>query len=406
MERTIVILGASFTGVPIAHYLLKHTAARVRGLKVIIVAPNTHMYWVVASVRGILPNMLADDKLFLPLAPAFAKYPSGQYELVLGKAEGVDPSSNTVEVRLNDGSARTIRYDDLVIATGSSFKGDMPFKNLFTTDATKAALHDWAQRIKTAKSIVVAGAGFTGIELAGELGQEYGVTGKKEITLICDKDLPMDTKYKREVREAAKRELERLKVKVVTNTRATSSPSANNTITLTTTTAMTSPSSEKRRRTTKMTTTTTTTLNADLFIPTYGTTPNTSFLPQSMLDSRGFVKQTPSLRAEGYDNIFVAGDAGNFQDPQGVYGDAQAVHVAKVLDARAAGSEEEAALPEYKPERRIMFGASIGRNRGVGQMGSWRIWGWLVRMAKGKHLGTDWAEGFVRGDRTVVVKDW
>jgi NADH dehydrogenase FAD-containing subunit len=113
MARTIVILGANYTGVPIAHYLLKHTATNVKDLKVVVVAPNTHMYWFVASVRGILPNMLADDYLFLPLAPEFAKYPSDKYELVLGKAERVDPTSSIVEVRMNDGSARTIRYDDL-----------------------------------------------------------------------------------------------------------------------------------------------------------------------------------------------------------------------------------------------------------------------------------------------------
>jgi NADH dehydrogenase FAD-containing subunit len=113
MARTIVILGASYTGVPIAHYLIKHTAAKVKGLKVILVAPNTHMYWNVAAVRGILPSMMEDDKLFYPLAPAFAKYPSDQYELVRGVAERADPTSNVVEVRANDGSSRTIRYDEL-----------------------------------------------------------------------------------------------------------------------------------------------------------------------------------------------------------------------------------------------------------------------------------------------------
>jgi NADH dehydrogenase FAD-containing subunit len=108
-----VILGASYAGVPIAHYLLKHTAAKVNGLKVIVVAPNTHLYWNFASVRGILPNMLDDDKLFYPLAPAFAKYPSDRYELVQGVAEKVDPSGNVVQVRGHDGSAREIRYDEL-----------------------------------------------------------------------------------------------------------------------------------------------------------------------------------------------------------------------------------------------------------------------------------------------------
>lgn len=113
MTRTIVILGASYAGVPIAHYLLKHTATKAKDLKVIVVAPNTHLFWCLASIRGILPNMLDDDKIFIPLATAFAKYPSNQYELVQGVAESVDPSGNTVEVRGNDGSARTIQYDDL-----------------------------------------------------------------------------------------------------------------------------------------------------------------------------------------------------------------------------------------------------------------------------------------------------
>jgi NADH dehydrogenase FAD-containing subunit len=113
MAKTVVILGASYGGIPIAHYLLKHTAAKVKDLKVIIVAPNTHLYWNVASVRGILPDMMDDEKLFLPIAPAFSKYPSDQYEFVRGVAESVDPSRNVVEVRGNDGSARTIQYDEL-----------------------------------------------------------------------------------------------------------------------------------------------------------------------------------------------------------------------------------------------------------------------------------------------------
>lgn len=270
----------------------------------------------------------------------------------------------------------------------------MPFTNLSSTEATKTALHEWSQRIKSARSIVVAGAGLTGVELAGELGQEYALAGKKEITLICDKELPLHPKHKREVREMAKKELERLNVKIITNARATSA--TNSTITLTT---ASSPSREKRA----VTATTTTTLQADLFIPTYGTAPNTSFLPAWMLDADGFVKQDASLRAEAHDNIFAVGDVGSLQPPQGVYGDAQAVYLARALDARARGSPPP---PPYKPDERVMFGASIGRSKGVGQMGGWRVWGWLIALMKSRNLGTDWAGGFVRGDRTISVKDW
>ena len=113
MGKTIVILGASLAGVPIAHYLLKHTAAKVEGLKVILVSPNSHMYWMIASVRAILPDMMGDDKLFIPLAPGFAKYPSEQYEIIEGVAEKVEPGTKSVQIRGNDGFARTITYDDL-----------------------------------------------------------------------------------------------------------------------------------------------------------------------------------------------------------------------------------------------------------------------------------------------------
>lgn len=270
----------------------------------------------------------------------------------------------------------------------------MPFKNLSTTEQTKAALHDWAKRIEAAESIVVAGAGTTGIEVAGELGQEYAATGKKKITLICDQDLPLSSKFKRDVRETAKKELERLKVTVITHAKVTSPASSTTTTTKTITlTKKTSPSEKP----------TTTTLPADLLIPTYGTTPNTSFLPASMLDARGFAKQTTRLRAEGHENVFVVGDAGNLEEPQGVHADAQVVHVVKLIEAQLLGQTPPG---EYKPAEKIMFAASLGRNTGTGQVGGWRVWGWLVWVMKGRYLGTDYAAAVARGERTMVVKGW
>ncbi|KAL2137771.1 hypothetical protein VTI28DRAFT_8315 [Corynascus sepedonium] len=429
MAKTVVILGASYTGIVIAHYLLKYTAAKIKDLKVVLVSPNTHLYWNFASVRAIIPNQLGDDKLFLPLAPAFAKYSSNQYELVHGVAEKVDPDANVAEVRENGGSARTIHYDELVVATGANFKNDLPFKNLSTTEETKTALHSWAQRIEAAKSIVVAGAGATGVEVAGELGQEYAVTGKKQVTLVCDQDLPLSPSVRRAVRETVKKELERLKVKVITNARVAStttpvsslskpgSPTATtklSALTLTPTKAAASPAPPA-------------TLEADLLIPTYGITPNTAFLPASMLDERGYARQTTRLRAPGHENVFVVGDVGNLEEPQAVHADAQAVHAAGLLEARLLlpplggsvkegtqssstaakrGGEEGVKEDEYKPIDKIMFAVTLGRNRGTGQFGSWKLWSLLVWFTKGRYLGTNHAAEVVRGERTLSRTSW
>lgn len=49
-------------------------------------------------------------------------------------------------------------------------------------DATKDLLHKVQKQVKAAKSIVIGGAGATGVEAIAELGFEYGKS--KELTLI------------------------------------------------------------------------------------------------------------------------------------------------------------------------------------------------------------------------------
>jgi NADH dehydrogenase FAD-containing subunit len=60
----------------------------------------------------------------------------------------------------------------------------VPWKgNLEGTEKTKAVLHEYQEKVKKAKNIVVAGAGPTGVEAAAELAFEY--KGKKQVTLVC-----------------------------------------------------------------------------------------------------------------------------------------------------------------------------------------------------------------------------
>lgn len=207
------------------------------------------------------------------------------------------------------------------------------------------------------------------------------------------------------MRETARTELEKLKVKVITNAKvaaATSGSSSSESPSSTTTTTITIAHSKPSTSTTA-----TTTLQADLFIPAYGLRPNTAFLPASMLDPRGLVKQTTRLRAQGHDDIFVVGDAGNLEDPQGVHTDAQVTHAVKLLEARLLGRQPpEGGDAEYRPDPKIMLAATLGRNKGTGQMGGWRIWGFVVSWVKGRTLLTEAAAAFAMGDKTAGGKAW
>jgi NADH dehydrogenase FAD-containing subunit len=90
--------------------------------------------------------------------------------------------SKQLHVTRPDGKDKNLGYDFLILGTGSTTKVDTPFKSRGSTEATKEAIHDYQARIKAAETIVIVGAGPTGVEVAGELGSEYGLL--KEIILV------------------------------------------------------------------------------------------------------------------------------------------------------------------------------------------------------------------------------
>ena len=131
-----------------------------------------------ASPRGVVPGQLADGKLFQPIATGFSKYPTSQFEFILAKAESLNLGAKTVGISVGE----TLDYDYLILATGSHTRGHTPFKGLGTTEETRDALHDFQSEVTKSKTIVIAGAGVTGVETAGELAFEYG--RGKEIFLV------------------------------------------------------------------------------------------------------------------------------------------------------------------------------------------------------------------------------
>jgi hypothetical protein len=72
--KNIVILGGSFAGIGTAHRILKQ-AGKTAPFKIILVSPNTHFYWSMASARGLVPDQISDEQLFRPIIEGFKQYP-------------------------------------------------------------------------------------------------------------------------------------------------------------------------------------------------------------------------------------------------------------------------------------------------------------------------------------------
>lgn len=190
MSRTVLVLGASYAGIVVAHKLLKHTRSAVKDFKVVLVNPSTHFYWNLASVRAIVPGQIKDKEVFQEIADGF-HYPPEAFEFVEGFAESVDEEKKIVTIRTANGEQKRA-YDILIVTTGAqTVDKQVPWKASGTYEEILESLHEAQKKVEKAESIIIAGGGPTGVELAGELGFEY--RDKKDIRLVS----PRDTKAQR-----------------------------------------------------------------------------------------------------------------------------------------------------------------------------------------------------------------
>lgn len=69
----------------------------------------------------------------------------------------------------------------------------------------------------------------------------------------------------------------------------------------------------------------------DMYVPTFGIVPNSSWIPSKFLDPRGFVMVDEHLGVKGAQDVFAIGDVSNLEPPQFVVGNNQTIHAAKNL---------------------------------------------------------------------------
>lgn len=380
--KNIVILGAGVAAAPLIRQTMVNTVLKRDDFKLIVVSPTAHFHWPIAMPRAIVPGQFEDEKVMFPLEPTFKEYPPSKFEFVQGKASSLDTTSNLVIVSLNAGGTQSVLYDTLIIATGARARDDMPWKSLGTTEETKAKLHSLQSQIKKAKTIIVAGGGLTGVETAGELGFEYSKDGQKEVIFIHDSHLPLGPPVMDSMRKAAKNELEKLKVKIVPNS----------------TVVNTTVNGDETVVEVRNTDGSTMSYKAQAYVPAIGIIPNTEFVPANLLDERGFIKQTTLLQAEGHPNIFVIGDAGNLEPSKAAIAEAQTVHLIKALPVYLDGGK----VPEYTVAGKEIFGITVGRSRATGQMGTMKVFSFLIWWVKGRFLGTDYAGAWAAGKRMMT----
>jgi NADH dehydrogenase len=419
-QHHVVIVGGGFGGLYAAKALGK-TDARIT----LVDKRNFHLFQPLLyqiAVGGLSPGDIAS-----PLRAVLSKYKN--IEVI--KAEVIDINPGQSRVTLRDGE---LNYDSLIVATGSTYNyfghdewaeiapGIKTIENtldirhrIFLAFEAAEREDDIAQQ-KSWMRFVIVGAGPTGVELAGAIGElarstlrndfRHIDTRECEIILleVTDRILPT---YPTELSIKARESLERLGITVNNNAMVTDIKKSFVTF-----------SKDGREET----------IHAKTILWAAGVkaSPLGKVIAKrtgAKLDGAGRVIVEPDLSIPGFNNIFVIGDLANFshQDRSPLPGVApvamqEGLYVAKLLGSRFRGKD----LPPFRYKDKGSL-AVIGRNAAVADFGryrfsglfAWLIWvfihiSYLIEFDNKVLVLTQWAWNYLtrkRGARLITGED-
>ena len=277
--RNIVVLGASFGGLGVAHYLAKHVLpqlAKSQDTKYVLhlVDPSSRFWWHIAAPRQIVSlDQLTIESSFVPIMDGFKQYGNLRDSIIFhhGSATAMNKDSRTVTISLHEGGSESLDYYALIIATGirsptalTTFQGDYT--------VSEKALKDMNTKLTTAKDVIISGGGPVGVETAGEIATH--LKGKAKVTLYSgsSKILPI---FKESRAAKAQTMLEKAGVTVIHNVKVTGSQQGAD--------GRTGILLDNGKS-----------VHADVFIPAHGVKPNTDFVPAELKASNDYVQTDPS----------------------------------------------------------------------------------------------------------------
>ncbi|KAH9867777.1 hypothetical protein IAQ61_007081 [Plenodomus lingam] len=392
-ERNIVIVGASTAGLSAAHYTLKHILPVVKAKQdakyhVYLIAPSARWYYRVASPRvAASTRRMAAEKVIFDLHKSFAKYSKEDFTFVEASATGLDTTSRTIAYRSNnkDPEEKELAYHALIVATGTKTYHPA-FSASSDIQDTLNAIKETNEKIAASKKIVIAGGGPTGIEFAGEVAEHLngkpGLFSKLQrnatITLITTDPHLLPT-LRPAISKSAAAKLKGMGVDILYNTRV-----------LDTATSCNIDSCDLSK---VVNLSDGSTLEADYYVPAYGVIPNSTWLPDVLLDEKRYLKNNAhTLRVDAAGpRVYAFGDIGSHSNNT-AWQISQSLPVLVVnltRDLLAFDAANPEARPKGKdrrfvPDAREMGIVPIGSVGGVGAVMGWKVPSWFVWLIKGR----------------------
>ncbi|KAL4982118.1 hypothetical protein BDW68DRAFT_192429 [Aspergillus falconensis] len=173
--KTILILGGSYAGTSTAHYALKHILPAFPSpdsYQVVLVSSSHEVICRPAAPRTLIADSYFDQsKLFVSVEERFKPY-GEKFKFIHGRAKWLEHERRVVVVdQLDTDTKIELEYHALIIGTGSSTSSPLLSLNSAGKPELTARWKSFRGALSSARSILIAGGGPTGIETAGELGE-------------------------------------------------------------------------------------------------------------------------------------------------------------------------------------------------------------------------------------------
>ncbi|KAF2126307.1 putative AMID-like mitochondrial oxidoreductase [Dothidotthia symphoricarpi CBS 119687] len=401
-QKHIVILGGSYSGVSTAHNVLKHILPSLpesSTYQVILVSTSSHAMCRPACPRALISDdMFNQDKLFVSIPKQFEQYKSS-FRFIHGTATELHHDQRTVSLDIA-GDIEQIDYYALVIATGAS-----TYSPLFGFNRDEVFLREsWTvfrEALPAARSIVIAGGGPTGVETAGELGEYLnGRAGwfssklshpKVAITLVSAGDNLLPN-LRPAIAQQAETYFAQVGVTVVKKARVKSAAPQGRQAPAHDEQFDTShgPGIDDVAAKATLSLDNGTTIDADLYVPAFGSRPNTSFVtsPFLLTADRRIATNASTLRVDAAGpRVYAVGDVGSYAQPA-IHQILAAIPVVTANIKRdllsASGKNVGGEDRVFKEDTRETQMVPIGKSKGVGAAMGYKLPSFMIWLIKGR----------------------
>jgi len=309
--KTLIIIGGGFAGSLIAKKLENK-------FKTILIDTKDYFEFTPSIVKALInPN-------YTKKIQRKHSYYLKNTEIIISKLKHIIGN----EILLKN--KQKIKFDYLIIATGTSYH--TPFKQSDILIPQRILnIKEQNKKLQNAKSVLIIGAGIVGIETALKLHESYK---DKEIILVNSRSTILERQPKK-AQKFIKTYLEKNKINLFLNERVISYKDN-------------SYQTDKK-----------TIFKADFVLAATGITPNSKFIGQEYLNTKGFILVDPTLRLK--ENIFVLGDVNSIREEKTAQSsEKQALLTIKNIVAL----EKNKPLSNYKIKQRPII-ISLGKNKAL-----------------------------------------